>query len=115
MRAYVAQGINESNPLESFTYSTTHPVPTSPPSDTAVLVKVAYASVNPADIQYVNGVYKHAPAHPMPAFPCPLGVDGAGVVTAVGRDVTQFKPGDHVLGLHQRMDEGTWLGRSRCF
>lgn len=108
MRAYIAQGLVPSDPLSTFKYTTTHPVPTCPPSDTAVLVKVACASVNPADIQYVNGVYKNAPAHPLPSFPCPLGVDGSGIVTAVGGKVTKFKPGDHVLGLHQRMDEGTW-------
>uniref|UniRef100_A0A383WH09 Enoyl reductase (ER) domain-containing protein n=1 Tax=Tetradesmus obliquus TaxID=3088 RepID=A0A383WH09_TETOB len=44
----------------------------------------------------------------MPHFPCPLGVDGAGVVVAIGSKVTQFKVGDHVLGFHQRMDEGSW-------
>lgn len=108
MRAYIAQGLVPSDPLSTFKYTTTHPVPTCPPSDTAVLVQVACASVNPADIQYVNGVYKNAPAHPLPSFPCPLGVDGSGIVTAVGGKVTKFKPGDHVLGLHQRMDEGTW-------
>jgi NADPH:quinone reductase-like Zn-dependent oxidoreductase len=37
-----------------------------------------------------------------------LGFDGAGVVVTVGSKVTQFKVGDHVLGLHQRMDEGGW-------
>jgi NADPH:quinone reductase-like Zn-dependent oxidoreductase len=108
MRAYVAHGININNPLSTFKYTTTHTVLKQPPTDTSVLVKVAYARVNPADIQYVNGVYQHAPAHPMPRFPCPLGVDGSGVVVAVGSKVTKFKLGDHVLGLHQRMDEGTW-------
>jgi NADPH:quinone reductase-like Zn-dependent oxidoreductase len=108
MRAYVAHGINYSNPLSTFKYLTDHPVLEQPPTDTSVLVKVAYASVNPADIQYINGVYKNAPAHPLPRFPCPLGVDGAGIVVALGRKVTKFKVGDNVLGLHQCMDHGSW-------
>jgi NADPH:quinone reductase-like Zn-dependent oxidoreductase len=37
-----------------------------------------------------------------------LGVDGAGTVVAVGSKVQKFKIGDPVLGLHQRMDEGTF-------
>ena len=28
-----------------------------------------------------------------------LGLEGAGIVTAVGDGVTQFAPGDHVMGL----------------
>jgi NADPH:quinone reductase-like Zn-dependent oxidoreductase len=108
MRAYVAHGIDYNNPLMTFKYVTAHPVLEQPPTATSVLVKVAYASVNPADIQYVNGVYEHAPAHPLPHFPCPLGVDGARVVVAVGSKVTKFKEGDHVLGLHQCIDNGSW-------
>ena len=44
----------------------------------------------------------------MPTFPCPMGVDGTGIVAACGPKVNKFKPGDQVLGLHQRMDEGTF-------
>lgn len=107
MRSYVATCINSADPLSVFAYTTNHPEPDLP-SDTAVLVRVVYAGVNPADLQYVNGQYEHAPAHPMPCFPAPLGVEGAGIVVRVGSKVTKFKQGDQVLGLHQRMDEGTF-------
>eukprot|EP00775_Hariotina_reticulata_P002337 gene2337-2645_t len=107
MKAYVAKGIDFENPLSVFALESQYPEP-SLPTATSVLVRIAYAAVNPADLQYVNGQYQNAPAHPMPRFPCPLGVDGSGVVCSVGSRVTKFKPGDRVLGLHRRMDEGTF-------
>jgi NADPH:quinone reductase-like Zn-dependent oxidoreductase len=65
-----------------------------------VLIKVRAASVNPADWHYMR-------AEPyliriMTGLRKPkvtrLGVDVAGQVEAVGRNVTQFKPGDNVFG-----------------
>lgn len=108
MRAYVATGVDSEDPLSVFSYRLDHPEPTVLATNTTVLVRILCAGVNPADLQYVNGQYEHAPAHPMPSFPAPMGVEGAGVVERVGSKVNKFKPGDHVLGLHRRLDEGTF-------
>ena len=69
------------------------------PKDDEVLVKVYASSVNPAEwytmtglllARLGNGLLKPKESR--------LGVDYAGVVEAVGKDVTQFKPGDAVFG-----------------
>src|SRR5216684_7690166 len=71
------------------------------PEDSEVLIKVRAASVNPLD----GGLMKGRPyiARIMTGLRKPkitrLGVDVAGQVEAVGRNVTQFKPGDAVFGL----------------
>jgi NADPH:quinone reductase-like Zn-dependent oxidoreductase len=70
------------------------------PADDRVLVRVHAASVNPLDWHYVTG--KPYIMRPMAGFGAPddirLGVDFAGTVEAVGRNVTRFKPGDEVYG-----------------
>ena len=71
------------------------------PSDNQVLLKVRAASVNPLDWHYMRGTPYIARLMGM-GFRKPkatrLGVDVAGIVEAVGRNVTQFKPGDEVFG-----------------
>jgi NADPH:quinone reductase-like Zn-dependent oxidoreductase len=63
-----------------------------------VLIEVRAASLNPLDEgmvkgggRIVNGLFKPKTTR--------LGVDIAGLVVAVGRDVTQFKTGDEVFGV----------------
>jgi len=60
-----------------------------------VLVKVAASGVNPIDVKIRTGAAPYA----MPALPAILGTDLAGVVTAVGPGVDDFKVGDDVFGL----------------
>ena len=70
------------------------------PADNEVLIKVCAASVNPLDwklmkggpfiLRLLLGLGKSKIKRP--------GVDVAGQVEAVGRNVTQFKPGDEVFG-----------------
>lgn len=72
------------------------PVPTPGPGQ--ALVKVAVAGVNYIDIYQREGWYKV----PLPAIP---GGEGAGVVTAVGTEVTDVRPGDRVA----------WLGGTGCY
>jgi NADPH:quinone reductase-like Zn-dependent oxidoreductase len=69
------------------------------PKDDEVLIKVRAASVNPLDWRIMNGkpfaVRVMAALTKMKGHP---GVDAAGEVEAVGKNVTQFKPGDAVFG-----------------
>jgi len=71
------------------------------PNDDQLLVKVRAASVNPYDWHFIEGTPKiirlmgvglRKPKDTR------VGVDFAGTVEAVGKNVTQFKPGDEVFG-----------------
>ena len=68
--------------------------------DDAVLIRVRAASVNPLDWHFMRGTpyfLRIMTGLLNPKDPR-LGVDVAGQVEAVGRNVTQFKPGDDVFG-----------------
>jgi len=71
------------------------------PKDNEVLLKVRAASVNPLDWHTMRGTPYLA--RMMGGLRKPkdnrLGVDVAGQVEAIGRNVTQFKPGDEVFGM----------------
>jgi NADPH:quinone reductase-like Zn-dependent oxidoreductase len=70
------------------------------PGDNEVLIKVRAASVNPLDWKLVKGgpfIVRLLLELGKPKIKRP-GVDVAGQVEAVGRNVTQFKPGDEVFG-----------------
>jgi len=69
-------------------------------ADDQVLVKVHAASVNPLDWHYLHGtpyVMRFDSGMGAPGNPR-LGVDFAGTVEAVGRNVKRFKAGDEVFG-----------------
>src|SRR5213595_3909735 len=70
------------------------------PNDDQVLVKVRAVSVNPYDWHFVEGTPKIMRLGVGLRKPkdTRLGVDYAGTVEAVGKNVTQFKPGDEVFG-----------------
>src|SRR6266446_2009538 len=68
------------------------------PNDNQVLVRVHAASVNPLDLT-IRGPLLIRPILGMrKPKDTRLGVDYAGTVEAVGRNVTKFKPGDEVFG-----------------
>ena len=71
------------------------------PEDNEVLIKVRAASVNPYDWHFLRGM--PYPLRIVVGLRKPkvtrFGVDAAGQVEAVGRNVTQFKAGDDVFGL----------------
>lgn len=70
------------------------------PADDDILVRVRAASVNPLDWHYMRGtpyVMRLGSGLRKPND-TRLGVDFAGTVEAVGRNVTRFKPGDDVFG-----------------
>src|SRR5258708_28054708 len=71
------------------------------PTDDQVLVRGRAASVNPYDWHFVEGTPKIMRAMGVglrKPKDTRLGVDFAGTVEAVGKNVTQFKPGDEVFG-----------------
>jgi NADPH:quinone reductase-like Zn-dependent oxidoreductase len=69
-------------------------------TDDEVLVRVRAASLNPADWYGVTGTPYVGRAEMGLRKPKSdrVGVDFAGTVEAVGKDVTQFRPGDEVFG-----------------
>src|SRR5438046_6851597 len=71
------------------------------PADDQLLVRVRAASVNPYDWHFVEGtpkIVRLVGVGVRKAKDTRLGVDFAGTVEAVGKNVTQFKPGDDVFG-----------------
>ncbi|KAG0505618.1 MAG: L-threonine 3-dehydrogenase [Candidatus Udaeobacter sp.] len=70
------------------------------PADDQVLVRVRAASLNPLDGHFVRGMWLARLMDGGLRKPkdTRLGVDYAGTVEAVGKNVTQFKPGDEVFG-----------------
>src|SRR2546423_1897797 len=71
------------------------------PSDDQILVRVRAASINPYDWHFVEGtpyVMRAMGVGLRKPKDTRLGVDFAGTVEAVGKNVTQFKPGDEVFG-----------------
>ena len=70
------------------------------PNDNQVLVKVRAASVNPYDWHFIRGtpyIMRLGVGLRKPKV-TRIGVDFAGTIEAVGKKVTQFKPGDEVFG-----------------
>src|SRR2546430_7459632 len=71
------------------------------PNDNQLLIKVRAVSVNPLDWHFMEGPPSLGR---LPAFGLVkprverLGVDYAGTVEAVGKNITEFKPGDEVYG-----------------
>ena len=69
------------------------------PADNEVLVRVRAASINPADGHLIRGVWLMRPTSGMrKPKNTRFGTDFAGVVEAIGKNVTDFKPGDEVFG-----------------
>lgn len=75
-------------------------VPTAGPGEIAIEVRAA--GVNPADWKRREGLFGTAGS-----LPVAMGLEAAGVVTAVGEGVTGFAVGDHVLGTPAR-GQGTF-------
>ncbi|CAE6379565.1 unnamed protein product [Rhizoctonia solani] len=80
------------------------PRSTPSPQKNQALVKVTAAAINPVDWKIIDyGIF-------VEKFPTILGTDGAGIVEAVGPEVTDFKVGDRVFfqGRYGSDDEATF-------
>ncbi len=66
------------------------------PTADQVLIRLKAAGVNPADWKYRSGAFKQ---FMLLQFPWTPGLEGAGIVEAVGANVTIFKKGDAVYGI----------------
>ncbi|MEM1231098.1 MAG: alcohol dehydrogenase catalytic domain-containing protein [Pseudomonadota bacterium] len=82
MKAAVLREVNQPLSIEDIQHGD--------PAPREVLVRTVAAGVCHSDLHFQNGSYPY----PMPAV---LGHESAGVVEAVGSDVTYVKPGDHVI------------------
>lgn len=70
------------------------PVAPLDPRPDEVVIDVAAAGVNNADLLQRRGVYPVPPRAPRP-----LGLECAGTITRIGSDVTEWSPGDRVCAL----------------
>lgn len=71
-----------------------------------IKVRLAAAGINPNETYVMTGTY----AFFIPQLPFTPGFDGAGIVEAVGPDVTKFKAGDrvYIAGFGARKNTGTY-------
>jgi NADPH:quinone reductase-like Zn-dependent oxidoreductase len=79
------------------------------PGDSEVLIEVRAASLNPLDGGLMKGkpyTFRLLSGLLKPKI-TQLGVDVAGRVEAIGRNVSQFKPGDEVFGVAIRYPQGS--------
>ena len=60
-----------------------------------VLIKVQYAGINYMDVYMRNGSYAKSHTYKTP-LPMTLGMEGSGVVAALGKDVAGLAVGDRV-------------------
>ncbi|MFF2023503.1 NADP-dependent oxidoreductase [Streptomyces sp. NPDC058171] len=77
-------------------------VPAPEPGPGQIRIRVAAAAVNPVDLQTRSGALTAAGLLPERAA-IGLGWDVSGTVDALGPDVVDFRPGDAVMGLSDRL------------
>lgn len=82
MRAAILHAANQPMTIEN--------VDIAKPKAREVLVRTSYAGLCHSDLHFIDGLY------PTPV-PIVLGHESAGIIEAVGSDVTYVKPGDHVV------------------
>ena len=103
MRAYVIDGFGEAGSIRE--------VPDPTAAEGQVLVRIRAAGVNPFDATVVSGAMKDRMEHRFPLIP---GLDGAGVVEAIGDGVEGHAVGDEVFGAAGKpyFGEGTFAERT---
>lgn len=65
-----------------------------------VTIRLKAIAINPADFKMIDH------GHRVTSWPFVPGLDGAGIVEAIGSDVTLYTPGDRVLALFEPGDRG---------
>lgn len=93
----IAARIHDYGSAENIRYDM---VPVPRPGPGAVLIRVAATSFNPSETALRSGALRAFMPLPMPYT---LGWDVAGTVVGIGSGVTEFAPGDRVIG---RVDSG---------
>ncbi|KAF2719267.1 putative alcohol dehydrogenase [Polychaeton citri CBS 116435] len=78
---------------------------------TDVVIEVHASSINPIDVKKAAGMLKMALKD---EFPYKLGYDCAGVVTAVGEQVSRLKIGDEVYVRLPEASRGAWSEYAKC-
>lgn len=78
-------------------------LPRPEPGPGEIVVKMIAAGLNPLDWKIADGMLKDSVDVP---FPLILGQDGAGVVDAVGDDVTRLRHGEQVYGSFLGVERG---------
>lgn len=74
-------------------------------NDQQVLIKVKAAAINPVDWMVREGLLQEDTGHELPLV---LGWDAAGVISELGKDVTDFKLGDEVFVYSPISDQGSY-------
>lgn len=102
MRAFTLDGFDAEPALQD-------DLPEPSAADDGLLVRVHASSVNPVDAFLASGAMKEMAEY---RFPVILGRDFAGVVEAVGPDVSRFRPGAKVFGFVRHANpavrDGSW-------
>lgn len=87
MRAYVLETFDQPGHVKI-------DLPVEQPKAHEILIEVHASGVNPVDTKIARGLFETA----APALPAVIGMDMAGVVVAIGKDVKNFTIGDEVYG-----------------
>jgi len=74
-------------------------------SSNQVMVELKASSINPVDFKIRSG---YLAAMLPKTFPFTLGWEGAGIITEVGSEVQNYKPGDEVIIMPNFMQGGTY-------
>ena len=75
------------------------------PGEGEVLVDIVACSINPADILMIEGKYAT-----VPETPCALGIEGAGIVKAVGPGVDPSRVGEQRAPRVAKAEAGWYRG-----
>ena len=79
-------------------------LPSTPPGSGEVVLRMLAASVNPADINVIEGTYGE-----LPVLPVTIGNEGTGIISQIGTNVKGLEVGAPAIVLRS----GTWTSEMR--